>query len=77
MQNDGETTIADDLLEGAAEIAKFLYGDPKKRRKVYHLASGCKENRLPVFWMGNILHGRKSTLLKWIQTQEDGPTEAA
>jgi hypothetical protein len=64
-------TIADDLLEGADAIAQFLYGDRSKRRKVYHLASEAKgKNKLPVFRLGSILHGRKSTLLAWIKAQE-------
>lgn len=60
-------TIADDLLSGASEIAAWLYGDPKKRRKVYHLA---ETSNFPHFKMGSKLHARKSVLREWFHTQE-------
>jgi len=63
--------LADDLLEGADQIAEFLYGDPKKRRKVYHIFSETKSNnKAPLFRMGSIICGRRSTLMKWISDQE-------
>lgn len=61
------TDLSSDLLEGADQIAGFLYGDPKKRSKVYHLAD--KKN-LPVFKLGKTICARKSTLLAWIAEQE-------
>ena len=60
-------TFADDLLFGADQIAGFMFGDPKKRRKVYHLV---ETSRLPHFRIGAILAARKSTLIQWIEKQE-------
>lgn len=59
--------IHTDILEGADQIAGFLYGDPKKRGKVYHLA---ENKRLPTFKIGKTICARKSTLLAWIEEQE-------
>lgn len=52
-----------DLLEGATEIAKFLYGKtgPKERRRVYWLV---ETGALPVFHIGQIICARRSTLLR-------------
>lgn len=61
------TDLSTDLIEGADQIAIFMYGDVKKRRRVYHLA---ETSSLPVFRLGNILCARKSTLLAWIAEQE-------
>ncbi|OJX78548.1 hypothetical protein [Magnetospirillum sp. 64-120] len=61
------TDLSTDLIEGADQIAIFMYGDAKKRRRVYHLA---ETSSLPVFRLGNILCARKSTLLAWIAEQE-------
>jgi hypothetical protein len=59
--------FAGDLLRGADEIAEFLFGDRKLRRKVYHLAA----SRLPVFKLGgSMLCARKSVLLKFVGDQE-------
>lgn len=35
-------TIAEDLLRGADEIARFLFGSTKHRRKVYYYATDAK-----------------------------------
>jgi hypothetical protein len=59
--------IADDLLSGADEIAKFLFGPNGGRRKVYYLAS-C--TRIPVFRLGTKLCARRSVLTHWIASQE-------
>jgi hypothetical protein len=59
--------IADDLLEGAEEIARFMFGSPNKRRRVYHLAA---HSGLPLFRLGEVICGRRSTLLAWIAEQE-------
>jgi hypothetical protein len=54
-----DKSLANDLLDGAAEIAEYLFGDKRKRRRVYHLnATG----QLPLSRMGDKLIGRKSTL---------------
>ncbi len=61
--------LNDDLLEGAAQIAMFLYGNGncKHRRKIYHLA---QTSRLPLFRLGTMLCARRSTLKDWIKDQE-------
>ena len=60
-------SLAGDLLRGADQIAGFLFGNPKERRKIYHLA---ETSRLPVFRLGAVVCARKSTLLSWIIEQE-------
>jgi hypothetical protein len=62
-----EDEFADDLLCGASEIAKFLFGPNGSRRKVYYLAA-C--TRIPVFRLGTKLCARRSVLLGWIGSQE-------
>ena len=62
-------TIGDDLLRGADEIAKFVFGSEKHRRKVYYL-TGDASVRMPHFKIGSVLCARKSTLLSWIEKQE-------
>jgi hypothetical protein len=59
--------FAKDLLRGAEEIAEFLYGDGKLRRRVYHLIA---TSNLPVFKLGAMLCGRKSVLIQWVRDQE-------
>lgn len=59
--------LADDLLEGADEIAEFIFGKRGGRRKVYYLA---ETSRLPVFRLGAQLCARRSVLLRWISGQE-------
>jgi hypothetical protein len=60
--------ISDDLLNGADEIARFLFGSNASRRKVYYLAS---RTRIPVFRIGSVLCARRSVLLNWIAGQEN------
>jgi hypothetical protein len=59
--------LADDLLFGAEAIAEFLFGDRKKRRRVYHLNT---TGQLPLGKMGETLIARKSTLTKHIAKGE-------
>jgi hypothetical protein len=59
--------LASDLLRGADEIAKFLFGLRGVRRQVYYLVE-CA--RLPVFRLGAVLCARRSVLLRWIEMQE-------
>ncbi len=66
-QNTSDRELADDMLRGADEIAKFLFGPNGSRRKVYYLAA-C--TRLPVFRLGTKLCARRSVLLGWIANQE-------
>jgi hypothetical protein len=62
-----EPEFARDLLHGADEVAEFLYGSRKLRRKVYHLAS---TSNLPIFKLGSMICARKSVLLAWVEAQE-------
>ncbi len=61
--------LADDLLRGADAIANFVFGSPEQRRKVYYYATDAKF-RMPVFRIGAIICARKSTLMQWIERQE-------
>jgi hypothetical protein len=60
--------LACDILYGADEIAEFLYGDKKFRRKVYNLV---ETGRLPHFRLGASICSRKSVVLAWIDEQEN------
>lgn len=62
-----EDSLGDALLEGADEIALFMYGDRRKRRKIYYQR---RLGRIPIFAMGAKLCARKSTLRAWIEEQE-------
>ena len=65
--------LATDLLEGAEEIAEFMFGDRElaSRRRIYYLGSECRgAERLPLFRLGTVLCARKSTLLTWIADRE-------
>lgn len=64
-----EVEFSKDLLNGAGEIAGFLFGDRKYRRKVYYLV---ERSKLPIFRLRSQLCARKSTLIKWIEDQERG-----
>ena len=64
----GQGSIAGDILHGADEIAAFLYGDAKHRRRVYNLIDG---DYLPVFRLGAGICARRSVLMAWIGEQED------
>ncbi len=66
------TDLKNDLLEEAEAIAEFMFGDPKRKRAVYHMAS---RQRLPVFKMGSKLCARKSALLAWIEAKERAATK--
>jgi hypothetical protein len=72
----GTITLAADCLEGAGQVASFLYGrdDPTTRRRVYRLATELPpEQRPPFFKMGdNILRARRSRLLDWVAAKEAG-----
>jgi hypothetical protein len=66
------SSIAWDILYGAEQIAQFLYGNPKYRRKVYNIIG---REGLPNFRLGAIICSRKSVLLDWITRQEKGETK--
>ena len=67
-----QDSLADDLLVGAAAIAKFIYRDGKKRRRIYELAVVDGPSKFPSFRLGGIICARRSTLLAWIEGQEKG-----
>jgi hypothetical protein len=58
-------SLGDDLLEGAEEIRKFLFGERGDRRRVYYLLS----RGLPHFRLGSRIYSRKSALLNRIDQQ--------
>lgn len=64
-----EVPLGDDLLRGADEIAEFLFGHARHRRKIYYL-TGEATKKLPHFKIGALICARKSTLLNWIAEQE-------
>jgi hypothetical protein len=66
--------LHEDLLNGAGEIASFMYGDAQARRRVYYLA---EKHCLPVFRLGATLCARRSTLRAWIAAQEEQNEGAA
>ncbi len=61
--------LSSDTLRGANEIAAFLYGDRKFRRRVYSLVN---RGGLPVFRIGVNICARRTVLLEWIAAQERG-----
>lgn len=67
MSDSENETMKGDLLEGADQIAAFMFGDAGKRRKVYHLAD---KSDVPIFRLGGVVCARKSSILKWIEEQE-------
>jgi hypothetical protein len=68
----GADTLADDLLQGAAEIARFFYGDDssKNRRRIYHLIQQ-RADCLPIFRLGSQIYARKSSIMKSISASEE------
>jgi hypothetical protein len=62
-------TISDDLLRGADEIALFMFGDARMRRRVYYYARN-RNLAMPVFRMGGVFCARKSSLRTWVNRQE-------
>jgi hypothetical protein len=67
-------TLADDLLVGAADLARFIYGSDEGRfqRRIYYLCTASKF-RLPHFRLGFKLAARKSAIRGWIEAQEGLP----
>lgn len=64
--------LSDDLLIGAEDIAEFMLGDRTKRRRIYHLQ---ETGQIPLFYMGKQLAGRRSTLRKFIEEQDQAGLE--
>ncbi|QND48101.1 helix-turn-helix domain-containing protein [Rhizobium lusitanum] len=65
-----DNNLADDVLEGAAEMAAFL---KLNSRQVY---TAVAAGHLPHYRIGSNLFARKSTLLAWIASQEEARTAA-
>jgi hypothetical protein len=59
--------LSADLLTGAEEIAIYLFGDAKHKRRVYHLV---EKGGLPVVRLGTIITARRSTLRRFWDGQE-------
>ena len=59
-----ENDLADDLLEGADEIATFMGWS---RRRVFYAA---ERKLIPIFRIGNRLSARKSTLRRHVEDLE-------
>jgi hypothetical protein len=74
MQSVKSAGLAGDIIEGAEAIALLLWGDVKKKRRVYHLA---ETGELPIFRLGSIIHARKSVLLAHIEQQERAALNSA
>jgi hypothetical protein len=53
--------LPQDLLRGADEIAKSLYGSSADRRKLYHLAATLN---LPIFEPGSMIRARNVVHLR-------------
>jgi hypothetical protein len=60
-------SLADDLLRGAEDIAEFLFGTKKERRRVYWL---IERGQLPVFKLGETWFARKSSIISAIEARE-------
>ncbi|MFB2553702.1 helix-turn-helix domain-containing protein [Ensifer soli] len=71
MNHANDNALADDILKGAEEIARFLGMD---RRAIYFAVS---KGRLPTFRIGTSVFARKSTLSAWIVQQESAATRTA
>lgn len=80
-QGPAAPALADDLLEGAGQIAEFIYGadTPITRRKVFYLASEAPPaDRPPIFRLGRVkLALRKSRFLAWVEQRERHGAEPA
>ncbi len=71
MVNPLNDDLADDLLEGADEIAAFMGWN---RRRVFYAA---ERKLIPIFRVGNRLSARKSSLRRRIEDLEQRATEEA
>jgi hypothetical protein len=72
-QGNAEPAFSDDLLRGAAEIAEFLYGDRKYRRRVYYL--WASENDVPITRGRVQLHALKSALRAYFSKKPKRPSD--
>lgn len=58
-------TLSEDLLDGAADAAEFVFGDRGKRRAIYRMT---ETGDLPVIRKGKRLFYRKSDLERAFQS---------
>ncbi|MES2860078.1 MAG: helix-turn-helix domain-containing protein [Pseudomonadota bacterium] len=63
----GGGDILNDILQGASQIAEFMFGSASDRRRVYFLV---ESGALPHFKLGGTICARRSTLIEWIEKQE-------
>lgn len=69
MQIAAPVALADDMIEGAGPIAKFLFGaqDAKARRKIYHI---IEHHGFPSFKIGGKIYARRTAILAWVAAKE-------
>ncbi len=67
-------SLSADLLDGAGEIAEFMFGDKKHRRRVYHFIHA---GQIPVFRLGDRICARKSVLIARIEAEEQNSKREA
>ncbi|MDP4021044.1 helix-turn-helix domain-containing protein [Methylobacterium sp. NEAU 140] len=69
MQDSQARSLAEDMIEGAGPIAKFLFGseDTKARRKIYHI---IEQHDFPSFKIGGKIYARRSSILAWLAAKE-------
>jgi hypothetical protein len=65
-----DVEFSKDLLTGADEIAEFLFGDQKYRRKIYYLA---ERSKLPVFRLRSQLYppSKRKSLAQGLDSHEN------
>lgn len=71
MKNDKHRHRGDvdgDVLRGAAEISRYMFGNAQQRRQIYHL---YERGLLPGFKLGNTLYARRSTIDHWLTAKEE------
>ncbi|MGY0794235.1 hypothetical protein ACW7BJ_33225 [Azospirillum argentinense] len=61
------TPLSLDMLDGARAIAKEMFGDPTKSRRVHYLHD---KGGTPIVKMGGRLMARRSVLRKWWEMKE-------
>lgn len=59
-------SLSEDLLEGASQIAEFIFGEGAHPRR----ARTAISRGAPHFRVGNRFFARRSALLQWIADQE-------
>jgi hypothetical protein len=66
----GAPDLPADLLRGARELAKFIYGNPGEYKKIYRL-----KRQLALFKLNGVLAGRRSTIMARIAAAEDASAD--